>query len=244
MGSPGPRGAAGSHSAASAASAPSPHAIDHAWSVRYPTRGWRVRPQLCFRALEHASRPPLPDAPSAVGLEDASDWPSYRFDASMVIVPEVRVDSTLTLLDAPVLYGGGGGTDIFDDLWAYDAERGEFVRLDTTAAQPRPWAREQPAEVGASSSPSVLVAVAASLALVAACAVVGLGVWRLTGRRHRARRALAYVHHREADGAAVAVPRQGRRRRRRERRRPVGHGCTALGRPARAPEHVDGGGDE
>jgi len=43
--------------------ATAPHAIDHAWSVRYPTRGWRVRPQLCFRALEHASRPPLPDAP-------------------------------------------------------------------------------------------------------------------------------------------------------------------------------------
>ena len=148
---------------------------------------------------------PLPDAPTAVGLEGATDWPSYRFDASMVIVPEVQVDGILTLLDAPLLYGGGGGTDVFDDLWAYDAARGEFVRLDTTAALPRPWAREELAEDGASSSPSVLVAVAASLALVAACVVVGLGVWRLTGRRHRARRALAYVHHREAEGSPKAT---------------------------------------
>lgn len=40
--------------------------------------------------------PSLPDAPAAVGLEGSSDWPSYHFDASMVIVPEVRVNSTLS----------------------------------------------------------------------------------------------------------------------------------------------------
>ena len=32
-----------------------------------------------------------------------------------------------TLRDAPLLYGGGGKTQIFSDVWVYDAEASQLI---------------------------------------------------------------------------------------------------------------------
>jgi len=49
--------------------------------------------------------------------------PAWRFDHTMVVAPSIT-DPTRSndykLIDAPVLYGGGGGSDIFGDVWVYD----------------------------------------------------------------------------------------------------------------------------
>ena len=85
------------------------------------------------------------------------------------------------------------------------------MRLDSAAALPGSGALGELADGSSWSLPSVPVAVAASVALVAVCSVVGLGVWQCTSRRRRAGRALAYVHHREGEdsrkvtGTAAAV---------------------------------------
>lgn len=45
--------------------------------------------------------------------------PSWRFDHTMVVAPSVRRYRREDL-NALVLYGGGGGADIFNDIWSYD----------------------------------------------------------------------------------------------------------------------------
>ena len=39
-----------------------------------------------------------------------------------------------TLRDAPVLYGGGGGMDIFSDVWVYDAEAEGWLPVSPSPA--------------------------------------------------------------------------------------------------------------
>ena len=54
----------------------------------------------------------------------------------MVLAPKVGAvqgGKRRTLLDAPVLYGGGGGMDIFNDVWVYDAETQVWLPISPSA---------------------------------------------------------------------------------------------------------------
>ena len=54
----------------------------------------------------------------------------------MVLAPKVGAvqgGKQRTLLDAPVLYGGGGGMDIFNDVWVYDAETQVWLPISPSA---------------------------------------------------------------------------------------------------------------
>ena len=66
----------------------------------------------------------------------APQWPAWRFDHTMVLAPKVGAvqgGKRRTLLDAPVLYGGGGGMDIFNDVWVYDAETQVWLPISPSA---------------------------------------------------------------------------------------------------------------
>ena len=66
----------------------------------------------------------------------AVQWPAWRFDHTMVLAPKVGAvqgGRRRTLLDAPVLYGGGGGMDIFNDVWVYDAETASWLPISPSA---------------------------------------------------------------------------------------------------------------
>jgi hypothetical protein len=53
-----------------------------------------------------------------------------------VVAPQVQALQTggqvRTLRDAPVLYGGGGGMDIFSDVWVYDAEAAGWLPVSAS----------------------------------------------------------------------------------------------------------------
>ena len=54
----------------------------------------------------------------------------------MVLAPKVGAvqgGKRRTLRDAPVLYGGGGGMDIFNDVWVYDAETQVWLPISPSA---------------------------------------------------------------------------------------------------------------
>eukprot|EP00966_Prymnesium_polylepis_P287723 6645672-Prymnesium_polylepis.1 len=54
--------------------------------------------------------------------QEQLEWgPSYRFDTTMILAPAIGIAGR-RLIDAPVVYGGGGGTAIFAELWAYDTQ--------------------------------------------------------------------------------------------------------------------------
>ena len=66
----------------------------------------------------------------------APQWPAWRFDHTMVLAPKVGAvqgGKRRTLRDAPVLYGGGGGMDIFNDVWVYDAETEVWLPISPSA---------------------------------------------------------------------------------------------------------------
>ena len=66
----------------------------------------------------------------------APQWPAWRFDHTMVLAPKVGAvqgGKRRTLRDAPVLYGGGGGMDIFNDVWVYDAETQVWLPISPSA---------------------------------------------------------------------------------------------------------------
>ena len=37
------------------------------------------------------------------------------------------------LVDAPVVFGGGGGMDIFSDIWVFDMAAKEWIEVSTRA---------------------------------------------------------------------------------------------------------------
>mmetsp|Transcript_6886 Transcript_6886/g.15999 ORF Transcript_6886/g.15999 Transcript_6886/m.15999 type:complete len:477 (-) Transcript_6886:1855-3285(-) len=58
------------------------------------------------------------------------EWgPAWRFDHSLVIAPRLAVKDSPELLNAPVLFGGGSGMDIFDDVWTYDTSSSKWVNV-------------------------------------------------------------------------------------------------------------------
>ena len=89
-------------------------------------------------------RVPLSDgavqAPPAVA--ERLDWgPNWRFDHTMVLAPRVRVrsgggESERVLVDAPVVFGGGGGMDIFSDIWVFDMAANEWIEVPTLRNKP------------------------------------------------------------------------------------------------------------
>ena len=62
--------------------------------------------------------------------------PAWRFDHTMVIAPSVPHPdprhSHRTLTSAPILYGGGGGMEIFGDTWVYDSDEGAWFGIDVS----------------------------------------------------------------------------------------------------------------
>ena len=63
--------------------------------------------------------------------------PAWRFDHTMVVAPRMkhpdsREDGRM-LIDAPLLYGGGGGMEIFADLWVYDDVNDEWYKMESPA---------------------------------------------------------------------------------------------------------------
>lgn len=58
--------------------------------------------------------------------------PSWRFDHTMVLAPVVGDPTgrgSSKLRNAPVLYGGGGGADVFSDIWVYDASSRSWFEI-------------------------------------------------------------------------------------------------------------------
>ena len=78
---------------------------------------------------------PLVARQSEVGQLSRMQWgPAWRFLHSMVIAttiahPDPRINRVLT--NAPLLYGGGGGMEIFSDLWVYDHQESAWFALST-----------------------------------------------------------------------------------------------------------------
>ena len=81
------------------------------------------------------------DVPSSTDQQKVSalkrlPWgPAWRFLHTMVIAasiahPEPRMNRILT--NAPMLYGGGGGMEIFSDLWVYDDEEQKWFALQSS----------------------------------------------------------------------------------------------------------------
>ena len=77
------------------------------------------------------------EGPPAVA--ERLDWgPAWRFDHTMVLAPRVRDRSgggevERLLVDAPVVFGGGGGMDIFSDIWVFDMAAKEWIEVSTRA---------------------------------------------------------------------------------------------------------------
>ena len=105
--------------------------------------------------------------------------PAWRFDHTMVIAPRVahpdpRADGR-TLEDAPVLYGGGGGMEIFGDSWVYDRREGAWYALD------------------AASEPATRVSIVTSMLFgtvgfgMYACVIICVFIRRVTRSRSRQR---------------------------------------------------------
>ena len=72
----------------------------------------------------------LPTSPSAAAqLEQLSWGPDWRFDHTMVTAPKIRHPEhpSRTLTNAPLLYGGAGGREIFNDLWVFDHAENEWL---------------------------------------------------------------------------------------------------------------------
>ena len=72
-----------------------------------------------------------------VGSLDRLKWgPAWRFLHTMVIASSIAHPkhdaSSKVLTNAPLLYGGGGGMEIFSDLWVYDHTDGEWYALAST----------------------------------------------------------------------------------------------------------------
>ena len=79
----------------------------------------------------------LPAAPfSSAAQLYRLDWgPDWRFDHTMVNAPRLSHPEGGRVEDAPLLFGGGGGMEIFGDLWMYDHASGSWVRVDDGAAE-------------------------------------------------------------------------------------------------------------
>jgi len=61
------------------------------------------------------------------------EWgPAWRFDHSMVLAPSIDLSDSYSkkLADAPVLFGGGSGMDIFGDVWVYDSESDKWLLVE------------------------------------------------------------------------------------------------------------------
>ena len=60
--------------------------------------------------------------------------PAWRFDHTMVVAPSVPHPDPRyrhrTLTSAPLLYGGGGGMEIFGDTWVYDRVEEAWFAID------------------------------------------------------------------------------------------------------------------
>ena len=104
-------------------SLPSPLAGDATPPAGYTTKG---------------GSPAALQSPRTQRLPWAPQWPAWRFDHTMVVAPKVQAlqigGQVRTLRDAPVLYGGGGGMDIFSDVWVYDAEAAGWLPLSPSPA--------------------------------------------------------------------------------------------------------------
>jgi len=78
--------------------------------------------------------PNLYDPNQHIQLEQMQWGPEWRFDHSMVIaraMPHPDKAESRLLEDAPLLYGGGGGMEIFADLWVYDAVNAAWYSIGT-----------------------------------------------------------------------------------------------------------------
>lgn len=73
------------------------------------------------------------DPNARIALNTLKWGPEWRFDHSMIVAPDIVHPSGgfggQKLLQPPLLYGGGGGMDIFNDLWAYDVEGREWYNI-------------------------------------------------------------------------------------------------------------------
>lgn len=87
-------------------------------------------------ALSGAAYPTTPSLPPhdwAASSERLEWGPTWRFDHTMVVAPIIVDPSNrggANLQDAPLLYGGGGGMDIYDDLWTYDSSRRRWTQIE------------------------------------------------------------------------------------------------------------------
>ena len=91
-----------------------------------------------FLQMSLGEAPPI--EASTQRLEWSDQWPAWRFDHSMIIAPRVIEQlpggGQRVLTNAPVLYGGGGGMDIFEDVWVYDVRERAWSPLGTAGAHP------------------------------------------------------------------------------------------------------------
>ena len=61
--------------------------------------------------------------------------PDWRFDHTMVLAPVVRHPLANRLLyNAPLLYAGGGGREIFNDMWVYDLQTNDWIKFPSDEA--------------------------------------------------------------------------------------------------------------
>ena len=72
--------------------------------------------------------------PSSPAYLKRLEWgPAWRFDHTMVVAPSIPHPdprhSHRTLTNAPLLYGGGGGMEIFADTWVYDHDEGSWFAV-------------------------------------------------------------------------------------------------------------------
>ena len=92
------------------------------------------------QALSAATYPSRPASASEGWLASSErlEWgPTWRFDHSMVVAPFISdpLDrGSPNLQNAPLLYGGGGGMDIYDDIWAYDASRRAWHQVEVLSS--------------------------------------------------------------------------------------------------------------
>jgi len=76
----------------------------------------------------------LYDRNQQIQLAQMQWGPEWRFDHSMVIartMPHPDKAESRLLEDAPLLYGGGGGMEIFADLWVYDVVNAAWYSIGT-----------------------------------------------------------------------------------------------------------------
>jgi len=90
--------------------------------------------QLSARELDGFSSESAPGAtvPLQATTERLKYGPIWRFDHTMVLAPTLSDPTGRNigdLKDAPLLYGGGGGADIFSDIWTYDSASREWYEV-------------------------------------------------------------------------------------------------------------------